>query len=1096
MSEKKKVGKRSSLKVILASLAGAFLLAVVVGILSAPAIIKQVVLPKISEIIGGELTAETIKVNAGQLSAELGDFALRGSDGEVVASAERVFIDIPFSLVLMQKLAVDAIELDRPTLNVEIDESGLLNLLQFVPKSESESPLTEIPEITVGRLLITEGSIAYEQRNLPELYALKVEPVSFELNDFSTVATSINPMRLSASTSAGEKLLWEGGLRFNPLGSEGTLVVENVQIPLHAPSYKPLIDLDVQQGRIDARFDYTFHPLGEVPEFRINGAKLSVADFSVAKLNEEVPFASFGLWEIGSVDVDVYKKSVAIESHLLKDGFLKAIYSEDGLDLLDLLNAPVFMMGKKATPATAQDADAEGLVGEMLTAVDEIVELFNQPWEIRAETANIESTVLELSDVTRKGKPFLRVSEITATAEGLSTNFSKKVPVALSARVADEGGVTLKGDIQLEPLSIQADASGQHLPLYFAGIYLDDLFGVQLTSGKARLDGVIAGSFTGKAGLGGEFAGSFQVDGLEAGYGEQGQLALSLSKLSGESVKASYPENQVALERFELTDASLIATGEVEDVKRIALQSNLSLESLLARTVTASLNDLSFGFQEMKLTAANVAPIEGETGFLVVDAISLDNVHAAELSLNNFAARILTSQTDEPLPVELTLEGVSITDAKGQLTNTIYGSQVTLNASEVAGRVEGVSSDPDKPASVSVEMLLNDSAKVAIDGQLTALNFKTLTDLSLKLDTMNLVPFSPAAGEIIGFPIEGGSLSLDSSLNITDSQLLGQNAIIIDQLKLGESTGSPNAIKAPVKLGVGLIQKNGVIDIKDFPIKGDLSDPQYSIIKVVLDQFALIMVNAAAKPFEMLGGLAGGVVKVSDNQVALKFSAGEVNLSDAEKKGLEDLASKLVDKPVAKLGIQGTYAPEDRDYLKQQDFRYELRKRHAEASGTSLETVKFQDIASTDRENLMRIWYAQAFPQKLAEETTVSDTDSEPVDAPAPEQSDSEAPKKQGFVLFRIFSGDDASPEPKEEVTTEPEAIPAVIDSELPIETIRAELLAQQQVSEDRLKALAVDRATRIRDYLLENELLPENRIELNEETESSKEPVALFSIR
>jgi len=66
----------------------------------------------------------------------------------------------------------------------------------------------------------------------------------------------------------------------------------------------------------------------------------------------------------------------------------------------------------------------------------------------------------------------------------------------------------------------------------------------------------------------------------------------------------------------------------------------------------------------------------------------------------------------------------------------------------------------------------------------------------------------------------------------------------VDQLQLGEASGSPDAIKLPVKLGIALLQdRHGVIAL-DVPVNGRLDDPKFRLGPLIMQVFMNIITKA------------------------------------------------------------------------------------------------------------------------------------------------------------------------------------------------------------------------------------------------------------
>jgi len=132
---------------------------------------------------------------------------------------------------------------------------------------------------------------------------------------------------------------------------------------------------------------------------------------------------------------------------------------------------------------------------------------------------------------------------------------------------------------------------------------------------------------------------------------------------------------------------------------------------------------------------------------------------------------------------------------------------------------------------------------------------------------------------------------------------------------------SPDAVKAPVKLGLAILKdRKGVIDL-DVPIDGSLDDPEFHIGKVIVKTIVNLIVKAAVSPFAALGQLLG----TKDDLGKVAFPAGEAALAPAAAAQAAELAQALADRPEMQVGVRGTAGRSDALALGDRALRRRLR---------------------------------------------------------------------------------------------------------------------------------------------------------------------------
>ena len=113
---------------------------------------------------------------------------------------------------------------------------------------------------------------------------------------------------------------------------------------------------------------------------------------------------------------------------------------------------------------------------------------------------------------------------------------------------------------------------------------------------------------------------------------------------------------------------------------------------------------------------------------------------------------------------------------------------------------------------------------------------------------VEMTRLSPYSGKFAGRRITSGKLSMDLKYKINDSQLMGDNQIVVDRLVLGEKVNSPDAPNLPLDLAVALLQDgNGVIDI-GLPVRGNLDDPEFSYGHLVWKAITNLLTKIVTSP--------------------------------------------------------------------------------------------------------------------------------------------------------------------------------------------------------------------------------------------------------
>ena len=229
-----------------------------------------------------------------------------------------------------------------------------------------------------------------------------------------------------------------------------------------------------------------------------------------------------------------------------------------------------------------------------------------------------------------------------------------------------------------------------------------------------------------------------------------------------------------------------------------------------------------------------------------------------------------------------------------------------LAVSEARLDLSGLSTDGRSTATFSGGALVED-ARVSADGKVRLSTSTAWVEARLKGDGIQLPLLSPYSGKTIGYKIDKGALSFDLDEKLAGRMIATKNHAMIDQLTLGEKVESPDAIKAPVKLGLAILKdRRGVIDL-DIPIDGSLDDPDFHVAGAILKTVVNLIVKAAVSPFAALGQMLGSKGDLG----SVAFAAGQSALSPEDADQVQKVAQALLDRPQMLVGVRGAAGRSD-----------------------------------------------------------------------------------------------------------------------------------------------------------------------------------------
>ena len=257
-------------------------------------------------------------------------------------------------------------------------------------------------------------------------------------------------------------------------------------------------------------------------------------------------------------------------------------------------------------------------------------------------------------------------------------------------------------------------------------------------------------------------------------------------------------------------------------------------------------------------------------------------------------------------PLGIHIGGIAINDGSANFADFSLTPNFATAVQQLNGQIGTIDSRQAKPASVDIKGKVDRYAPVTIKGAVNPFDPMASLDIATSFKRVELTTLTPYSGKFAGYRIRKGRLNLDLHYLITKGQLKAENKVVVEQLQLGEKVDSPDAVSLPLKLAIALLKDvDGKISI-ELPVTGDLNNPQFSVMPIVWQTLRNLIVKAAAAPFKMIGGLVSG--GGSEDLGTVSFAPGSSELSKDAEAALVKLSQALKERPALRLEIEGSAA--------------------------------------------------------------------------------------------------------------------------------------------------------------------------------------------
>jgi uncharacterized protein involved in outer membrane biogenesis len=837
------------------------------GFLAVPYFARKSLTDFVRTHYGRTLALGEIHFNPFTLALDVTGVALPDADGATMVSFQRLHVKAQLASLWRLAPSFSEILLEQPVLRAVIRPNGTLNLADlgkgFPPQPKPAKPAPPM-KLFIQRFAVISGSSTFEDRTHPTPFRAEFKPIGFELRDFSTTAGTANDYALNAASPEGERLIWSGNVRLDPLSSHGVFEVADLHARTLWNYVRESVPFEIDSGVIGLKGDYDLSAGAGPLSLEVNVHDTTVTNLGIKPKAAAANYVDLARLEVNETRLNLAKHAVDVAKVVLSGGDIKAWMSEAGrLNLLEL--AP----GASATVPAGAAAASAATAPTTTTPVAERNDS-STPWTVSAPDIQVQGFKVSAEDRGVKPAVALLLSPLNIHVAGFNTSPGDVLDVTLDADVNSSGKLSARAKVTPKTASVTAhvEAAGVDLPVlqpylarYTSMTLLKGALGTKLDI-ERRADGSLS------------VKGNTGVSGLHTVDNALRQDFVNWKDLRIEGV--SYRSSPQSLRIASVT--------AVEPYVRMIVAPN--------RTTNIS----------AVLKAPGAKP----------DAPPPDAATAAPSKPAKAAAAASGSRTQTatlapaaPLtPFPMSIGTVRLVNGTANYADLWIKPSFAIGIQSLRGTVTDLSSDPKSRARVKLDGKVDRYSPLQIQGEANLLSAALYTDIKLSFKDLDLTVVNPYSGHFAGYKIDKGKLSVEVSYKIDQRKLTAAQHVVIDQLELGDRVESPDAVHLPFKIAVALLKdRNGVIDL-DLPMTGSLDDPKFSIWPIVWKVLLNVIVKAATAPFALLGHLFGG----GEHMNIVEFAPASAELDQPAKNQLVSLVKGLTERPQIKLDVPIVYS--------------------------------------------------------------------------------------------------------------------------------------------------------------------------------------------
>ena len=579
---------------------------------------------------------------------------------------------------------------------------------------------------------------------------------------------------------------------------------------------------------------------------------VNVDKFALLEPDGTTPFVAFEKFRINVDPLKIVTRTAAVSEIYMKGLYVHVTQNGDRFNFSDILD--FLAKADSASPDTVAADTAASDTGMVNAA-----EIANGlPVNISVKNIVFENGNIIYEDTKIGSKIHIKDFGVAIPAVYLS---NKQTDVGVSLKFADGGDLNVKVSVNAATNDFNVNVGLKDFALACGKPYLNDFIAYKDFSGSVSTDISVAGNLGDV--LSSNVSGIVSVDNVV--LTETSGKTIGVKHVGVGIGKANLNENKFLIDSV-IVDGAYAHLDMYKDGKT-------NIDVLLAPLNKKSAAPADSSAPDT--TAKEEA--KPEPAKKMVAKVGKLYVHNTKVSAND---QTLTK------PFNYTVSGI-----------TVNGSNINF----------------DTPCTVNVTAAFPDGGSVSVKYQ-GALSDMGTMDAYISVKNLALKHFSNYSLHYTGYPISAGTMAFASENKIQDFNLESKNTIDIYNIDVGDKDNSVDPeFMVPMKVGLYILKdKNDKIQF-DVPVKGNMKDPEFSVLKIIWKTVMNLIIKVAVSPLKVVGNVAttgAGMVGLdlgNDDEIIIDFKSATFSSEQYAK--ATKMTEALVKDPKLKLIFTQYYNP-------------------------------------------------------------------------------------------------------------------------------------------------------------------------------------------
>jgi len=466
-------GIRTNIKIPAIILGGLMLIYLSLSVVILPRLLALKIPELIEQETGRKALIAKVQIQPFPLAINIQGFELQEVDGSVFSQFSDFYIRLGFIKSLQQSaLVIEQLSLIKPLVHITKQKQGDFNFQSLVKlKADKEQHTSALLPLTILQIKVSDGQVIWEDFGSDQSIKETLTPINLTLENLSTKSDHQAQLKLSASSSLGGVLDWQGSLALNPIVSEGHLKLDHLRLEnLLALANQTLPQIKITGTELFSA-DYKVADTDLGFKFMVSKAELALHDVQLLEKATAKPLINMPVLAVHGLALDLEKHHLLVESVSADNADIQASLTPEGVINYQALFSAATDTNNSVIPSDVAQKTA---------------------WQIKVNNLAINNAALSFEDQTLKKPLTIVIKPIVIKLSNLTNQADAQLPIQLSMGINQAGSITLNGNATLKPISANLAVDIKNIELEDFQSYVDKFVYLDVIDGVFHINGKLA----------------------------------------------------------------------------------------------------------------------------------------------------------------------------------------------------------------------------------------------------------------------------------------------------------------------------------------------------------------------------------------------------------------------------------------------------------------------------------------------------------------------------------------------------------------------------------------------------------------------------